>query len=144
MIYQIIIISVGGLIGLIFFKKTGPNFLKGFLIMLLVILLFSLSNQQYIIDSSFFVFGLLALAFSAYSLYKQNWLSLIISLFTVISVFVDFMIYSYVNEFKWLMIIPILSFVLVLRRWRDYEKELSILTVFAAYESTEFLQLFEY
>ena len=52
--------------------------------------------------------------------------------------------YPYANELKLLMIIPIVSYALTFREKEKYENELSILTIFVAYELNEFIKLTEY
>ena len=49
--------------------------------------------------------------------------------------------FPYANELKLLMIIPIVSYVLTFRKKDKYENELSVLTIFVAYELAELINL---
>ena len=133
--------SFDALTGLFLFKNSNSLFLKGLLLGLITMIVIGFSKQVYLIDSSFVVFGLLALAFTSYSLLNKKWSQAIVGFFAFLSVASDFLLYDYVASIKWLMIIPVISYIYTLWQQGDYKKELAILTLFAIYELTEFLQL---
>ncbi len=51
--------------------------------------------------------------------------------------------YPYANELKLSMLIPIVCYALTFRKLESYRTELSISTIFIAYELSEFLKLTE-
>jgi len=139
MTYGRIIILIGVLIGILLFKKTKPNFLKGILIGLVVSYGLSFFENELLADISFFSFGLLSLTFTIYSGIKRKWLSLIIGLFAFVSFFGGLMYWPYANELRLLMLVPILCYLMTFRKWESYKTELSILTIFVASELSQFL-----
>ena len=141
--YAKIIIGIGILIGIILFKKTKPKLLVGILVGLIISFFLSFIENELLTNISFISFGILSLIFVAYSGIKRKWLNLIIGLFAFVSFFSKLMHYPYANELKLLMIIPFVCYVLTLRKKEKYENELSILTIFVAYELSEFFKLIE-
>ncbi len=143
MTYEKIIIGIGILIGIFLFKKTKPKFLVGILVGLIISFLLSFIENQLLTNISFISFGILSLLFFVYSGIKRKWLNLIIGIFAFVSFFSKLMHYPYANELKLLMIIPIVSYALTFRKREEYKNELSILTIFVAYELSEFIKLTE-
>lgn len=139
--YYTIIILIGVLIGIFLFNKTKPNFLKGILIGLVVSYGLSFFENELLADISFISFGLLSLIFTIYSGIKRKWLSLIIGLFAFVSFFAKFMYWPYANELRLLMIVPIVCYLMTFRKWESYKTELSILTIFVAYELSQFISI---
>jgi hypothetical protein len=139
-----IIIGIGILIGILLFKKTKPKILVGILVGLIISFVLSFIENELLTNISFISFGILSFIFVAYSGIKIKWLNLIIGLFAFVSFFSKLMHFPYANELKLLMIIPIVCYVLTLRKKEKYENELSILTIFAAYELSEFIKLTEH
>jgi len=144
MTYGKIIIGIGILIGIFLFKKTEPKLLVGVLVGLIISFVLSLIESEFLTNISFVSFGVFSLIFFVYSAIKRKWLNLIIGLFAFVSFFSKLMHYPYANELKLLMIIPIVSYALTFRKKEKYENELTILTIFIAYELTEFIKLTEY
>jgi hypothetical protein len=139
MTYGRIIILIGVLIGILLFKKTKPNFLKGILIGLIFSYGLSFLDNELLVGISFLSFGFLSLIFTVYSVLKRKWLSLIVGLFVFISFIAHIMYLPYANELRLLMIVPILCYLMTFRKWESYKTELSILTIFVAYELSQFL-----
>jgi len=139
--YDSIIIGIGILFAILLIKKTIPRYLVGILIALVICYGLSLADNGLLNTISFYGFGTLGLMFSVYSLIKTNWLNLIIGFFAFISFFWKVMHYPYANEIKLVMIIPIICFCLTLIKKKEYKNELSILTLFVAYELIEFINL---
>ena len=142
--YGKIIIGIGILIGILLFKKTKPKILVGILVGLIISFALSFIENQLLANISFISFGILSFIFFVYSGTKRKWLNLIIGIFAFVSFFSKLMHYPYANELKLLMIIPIVSYALTFRKKEKYESELSILTIFFAYELSEFAKLIEY
>ena len=144
MAFAKIIIGIGILIGILLFKKTKPKLLVGILVGLIISFVLSFIENELLTNISFISFGILSLIFFAYSGIKRKWLNLVIGLFAFVSFFSKLMHYPYANELKLLMIIPILSYALTFWKKEKYENELSILTIFVAYELSEFIKLTEH
>jgi hypothetical protein len=144
MTYGNIIIGIGILVGIFLFKKTEPKLLVGVLIGLIISFVLSLIESELLTNISFVSFGVLSLIFFVYSAIKRKWLNLIIGLFAFVSFFSKLMHYPYANELKLLMIVPIVCYALTFRKKEKYKNELTILTIFIAYELTEFIKLTEY
>ena len=142
--YGKIIIGIGILIGILLFKKTKPKILVGILVGLIISFVLSLIENELLTNISFISFGILSLIFVVYSGIKRKWLNLIVGLFAFVSFFSKLMHYPYANELKLLMIVPIISYALTFRKKEKYETELSILTIFVAYELNEFIKLTEH
>lgn len=143
MTYGKIIILLSIIIGIFLFNKTKPNFSKAILIGLILSFSASFFENDLIANISFLSFGILSLVFSIYSGINKKWLSLIICLFAFISFLFKSMYYPYANELKLSMLIPIVCYALTFRKLESYKAELSILTIFVAYELSEFLKLIE-
>ncbi|MFP4846039.1 hypothetical protein [Winogradskyella sp. PE311] len=143
MTYGKIIILFGIIIGALLFKKTKPSILKGILIGLILSFGISFFENDILANTSFLSFGILSLVYSVYCGIKKKWLSLIIGLFAFISFFFKAMYYPYANELKLSMLIPIVCYALTFRKLESYKTELSISTIFVAYELSEFLKLTE-
>lgn len=139
MTYGRIIVLIGVLIGLLLIKKTKPNFIKGILIGLIFSFGISFFKTELSFIISIYSFKVLSLTFIIYSGIKRKWLSLIIGLFAFVSFFAKFMYWPYANELRLLMIVPILCYLMTFRKWESYKTELSILSIFVAYEFSEFL-----
>lgn len=138
MTYDKIIISIGVLIGLSLFKKTNPIFLKATLIGLILSFGLSFFSEKLLINISFFSFGILTFIFAAYSGLNKKWMNLIIGFFAFMSFLWSFMNWLLIGELRFLMLIPIICFAVILRKLRDYKNELSILTILVTYELTQF------
>ncbi len=136
-----IIVGIGILIGILLFKKTKPNLLIGILIGLVISFFLSFIENQLLTNISFINFGILSLVFSVYSGIRRKWLNLTIGIFVFVSFFSKLMHYPYANEFRLLMIIPIACYGLTFVKKENYKNELSILTIFVAYELSEFTKL---
>jgi hypothetical protein len=141
--YGKIIIGIGILIGILLFKKTKPKLLVGILVGLIISFALSFIENQLLTNISFISFGIFSLIFSVYSGIKRKWLNLIIGIFAFVSFFSKLMHYPYANELKLLMIIPIVCFGLTFIKKEKFKNELSILTIFVAYELSEFIKLIE-
>lgn len=138
--YEIIII-IGLLIGIFLFKTTQPKFLKAILIGLIVTSTLFFIENKILINISFYGFGILTLLFTIYSGLKRKWLNLTIGFFAFASFVFSAMNFPYANELKLLMIIPILCYILTFIKFKEYKNAVSISTILAAYELTEFLEL---
>lgn len=136
-------IIIETIIGFLLFKKTKPNFSKGILIGLILSFVVSFFENQILTNISFLIFGILSLTFSIFSGINKKWLNLIIGLFAFISFIFKAMHYPYANELKLSMLIPVLCYVLAIRKWEYHKSEFSILTIFVAYELSELLKLNE-
>lgn len=124
----------------LFWHKTNSNLLKGILVGLIICATAGFSKQAYIVDSTYFFFGVLALIFSCYAFINKKWSALIIASFTFLSVCSSFFFYDYMESIKFLMIVPILTMLFVMKEWNKHINELSILVVFSIYALTQFLQ----
>lgn len=143
MIYTKIIIGIGVAIGLLLYKKTNPIILKVILIGLALSYGSSFFMQFSIGTTAYLSFGLIALVFAILSGVNKKWMSLIIGLFAFMSFLFYFNHYPYVNIMRLLMLIPIASYSLILRKWNQHINRLSVLTILAAYELTELILLIE-
>lgn len=141
--YTNIIMLIGILVGILLFKKTNPIFLKGLLLGLILSFALSFFQNSFLKSVSYISFGLIALVYTIISGRKKKWLNLVISFFVFLSLLFKFNHLAYANELQLGMIIPIICFALVLKDWKTHLSELSILSIFFAYEITEFIQLAE-
>ena len=140
--YVRIIILIGIIIGIILFKKTKPNFLKGILIGFILSFAISFFENELISATiSRLSFGILIFVFSVYNGINKKWLNLIIGLFAFTSFFFKSMYYPYASELQLLMIIPLIIYIVILAKDKLENNQLSILTILAAYELTDFLKL---
>lgn len=124
----------------LFWHKTSSTLLKGILIGLIICATAGFSKQTYIVDSTYFIFGVLALIFSGYAFINKKWFALIIAAFTFLSVCSSFFFYDYLESIKFLMIVPIITMLFIIKEWHKHINELSILGVFSIYALTQFLQ----
>jgi len=133
------IIGVGIIVGLYLFGKTKPTFLKAILVGFILSYGLTFFNGTILIDISFFSFGILTLGFTVWSGLHKKWLNSVIGLFGFLSFLWGLLHYEHVNLLQFLMTIPIILFILTLFNLRKYKGEMSILTILAAYELTEFV-----
>ncbi len=129
------------LIGLLFYKKTKPRLLKILLLSLCFSIVLSFFNNPYL-TISYFTFGATILIFSIYCLVKQKWLSFIIGGFYFTSFMMQVLHWKYGNEMKLLMIIPIISFFIILKNRKKHINEFSILLIIFADQLPRFLSFF--
>tara|TARA_R110000744_G_C18951541_1_gene515734 strand:+ start:59 stop:502 length:444 start_codon:yes stop_codon:yes gene_type:complete len=136
-----IIIGIGVLIGLLLYNRTKPNTLKGILIGLTLSYGGGYFMEFPIGTVAFISFGIVALGFTVWSGLNKKWFSLIIGVFTFLSFIWTLFDYQFWNFLQFLMIIPLTCYIWILSRWRKHINELSILTILASFELTEFLIL---
>lgn len=140
--YKIIII-IGIFIGLLRFRQTNPIFLKFILIGYVLSFGMTFFKGYFPMSIAFYSFGILTLLFIFYNVINKKWLNSLIGFIVFISFTWSMMNWVNGNEIRLLAIIPILSFILILRNWKKYKNELSILTILSIYELTEFIKLLE-
>jgi len=137
-----IIIIIGICVGILLYKKTKPNFLKGILVALILSFILSFSESNLLINIAFICFGVLSFIYSIYSVLHKNWLNLVIGLAAFVSFFFKTQHYPYISLIQLLMIIPIACYFLMFVKKKRMIKELSIVTLFVAYEISEFMRFF--
>lgn len=121
------------------FNKTKPDFLKAILIGFSVCYGLGYFAEFPLGTFAFILFGILALLFVIWCGKNNKWIGFLIGVFTLISYVWMFLSYPYANELRLMMIIPIFGYVWALTKYRNYKKELSILTILASFELSEFL-----
>lgn len=143
MSYKKIIFLIAVIIGILLFQRTKPNILKGILIGLILSIGIPFFENELLTTISFLSFGVLVFIFSIHRGFNKKWLSLIIGLFAFILFFFRAMYFPYINELRLSMLIPILCYMMIFKKWELYKTELSILTILVAYELSEFIKLVE-
>jgi len=138
-----LILSIGFIVGILLFKNTKPNLLKGILIGLIISFGISFFDNKALVNISYLSFGVFSLIFGIYSGINKKWLHLIIGLFVFISFLFKMMHFPFSNEVKLLMLIPIIAYIISLIKLKSYKNGLSISTIFVAYLLTEFIVLLE-
>ena len=141
MTISILIMLVGILIGAMLFRQTQPKILQVILIGLILSLTLPFLNVPILSTISFYLFGILNFIFILFSLKNNKKLSIIIAFLVFLSFLINMMHFPYVNEIRILMLIPILCFILVLKKSKLYKPELSILVIFFAFALREFWYL---
>lgn len=141
MTQQKIIIGIGILAGLLLYPKTKPTFLKSILIGLSISFGLTFFKNQLLVNLSFFSFGMLTLGFSIHQAANGKWTNFAIGVFAFLSFIWGLFQYPFVGELRLLMLIPIGIYIWTLiKKWK-VENGLSVLTVLAFYEISEFLIL---
>jgi hypothetical protein len=141
MTQQKIIIGIGILAGLSLFLKTKPTLLKGILIGLAISFGLTFFKNQFLTDLSFFSFGILTLGFSVHQAINRKWTNFVIGLFSFLFFIWGLFQYPFTGELRFLAVLPVGLYVWTLvKKWKT-ENSLSILTVLAFYELSEFLIL---
>ncbi|MDV7139772.1 hypothetical protein R3X28_12840 [Maribacter sp. TH_r10] len=143
MTYQNIIIGIGLLVGLFLFPKTKPNLLRAIFIGLAISFGLSFFKEPLLLNLSFFSFGALTLGFLIYQGLNGKWTNFVIGLFAFLSFLWSSMNWLLIGELRFLMLVPVGLYVWTLIKKRESENGLSILTVFACYELSEFVILME-
>jgi hypothetical protein len=138
---EIIILGMAILVGLFLFRITKPKFVKGILIGLIVCIILALFQIKFLSNISFVGFGILSLIYSVYSLINKNWRNLVIGFFAFTSFLFGMLHWRYGTELQLSMLIPIMIYIATLTKWREFKSELSVLTIFVAYEILIFLTL---
>lgn len=143
MTYQKIIIGIGVLAGFFLLPKTRPTLLKVILIGFIVSFGLSFFLEKLLINLSFFSFGVLTLGFSIHQGVNEKWRNFTIGLFAFLSFIWSLMHWLFIGELRFLMIIPITIYLWILIKKQESKNELSIITILACYELSEFLILME-
>lgn len=141
--YEKSILIAAIIIGIFQFKRTTPMLLKRILVGLIVSITLSFFDNTILKFFSLLTFGVLSLVFSIHSLINKKWFALVIGFFVFISFVFKSMHFPYANELSLLMVIPILCYLLILKKWKYHLNRLSILTFFVAYQLGEFITLIE-
>jgi len=128
-IYKTIILIVV-LAGLFFYKKTKPKGLKFLLILLSLSIVYMILFHNKNLSIPYLIFGSSAILFTVYCALKNKWLSFVIGLFGFVSFIQNVLHWKYGNEISLLMIIPIISFILILINRKKHINEFSILLIF--------------
>lgn len=136
-----IILGIGTILGIYFFKKIKPPFLKVIFIGLCISFALPYFEKQEITNIGYFGFGIFSLLYLIHCFIKKNILNIIISLFAFFSFFSMYMSFPFANERKLMMIIPIITYFITLRKILQYENEISILTILTSYELAELMNL---
>jgi hypothetical protein len=143
MTYQNFIIGIGILVGLFLLPKTKPNFQRTILIGLVISFGLSFFKEPLLLNLSFFSFGALTLGFFISQGLKRKWTNFVIGLFAFLSFLWSLMNWLLIGELRFLMIVPVGLYIWTLIKKRESENGLSILTVLACYELSEFIILME-
>ncbi len=128
-----IIFGIGVLIGVLFIKKANPTLLKLITIGLGVSYVLSLITTMTAVIG-FICFGFLSLVFGVYSVVKKLWLNAIIAFFVTITItqaVLGFSDYYYIKV-RFLLIIPILCYILICINRKKHLNEFSVLTILMA------------
>ena len=139
--YWKIIIGLGIILGIYFFKKISPKYLKFIFIGLSISFALPYFEKQEITNVGYFGFGIFSLLYLIHCLIKKSTLNIIISLFAFFSFFSMYMGFPFANERKLMMIIPIITYFITLKKIRQYENEISILTILTSYELAELMNI---
>ena len=143
MTYHHIIFGIGIIIGLFQFNKTRPFFSKIILLGLVICVLLSFLKVKWSINIAFFGFGLFVMVYMFWSLISKNWLGFISAFLVILVMLFRILHWSFIYETRALLIIPIIWFLIKLRKKGLTMKELSIMTILTSFNLTEFLALFE-
>ncbi|PWH84679.1 hypothetical protein DIT68_13215 [Brumimicrobium oceani] len=81
------------------------------------------------------------MVFAVFSLKKKKYLAFFISFFIFSSFLMKTTNFQFANSMGYLMLIPIICFVLILSNFKNYKNELSILVIFTAYNMGEFFKI---
>ena len=137
------ILLLGVILSLLFFGQTKPVKYKYLLIGLIVSILMGFSNQTYLVDSFYFIFGILTLIYSIFSFIDKKQINLVIGIFVFFSVFIDFFLYSFSDVFQYLILIPVLlSFYYIIKNRNKHSTTISIVILLACYGISELMELF--
>ena len=136
-----IILGIGTILGLYFFRKIKPTYLKVIFIGLCLSFALPYFEKQEITNIGYFGFGFFSLLYLIHCIIKKRILNIIISLFAFFSFFSMYMGFPFANERKLMMIIPIITYFITFKKIRQYENEISILTILTSYELAELMNI---
>lgn len=137
--FEKIIFGVAVLLGLLLFRQTKLLLLKVILIGLAICYVLSFFPDYIDINIAFFGFGLLTFGFTFWSGIERRWIVMLIGLFAFLSFSWSYLNLEFWGLLQFLMIIPLGCYAWALYKRRAYHQELSVLTVIAGFELTEFL-----
>ena len=138
-----IIIGLGVFFGLLLFFRTKTIFLKVVLVSLSACLILGYFTELPIKSEVFVAFGIFVLVFSGWAVGKRKWIEGVIGFFALLSVLWILLDYPQYNLLQFLMIIPLACYIWTLFKWQKYNPLISVLTVLAAYEFSEFVRLLQ-
>ena len=136
---EILIFRIGILIGLLLFGITKQKFVKGILIGLIISYALSFFKIQLLTTVGHISFIILCLVYSIHSVINKNWRNLIIGFFAFASLLFGILHWNYGGEVQLSMLIPIVAYLSLFTKWRKYKSEISVLTIFVAYEISQFV-----
>lgn len=136
-----IILGIGTILGLYFFRKIKPTYLKVIFIGFSISFALPYFEKQEITNIGYFGFGLFSILYLIHCLIKKNIPNIIISIFAFFSFVSMYMGFPFANERKLMMIIPIITYFITLKKIRQYENEISILTILTSYELAELMNI---
>ena len=139
-----IIFYLGLLLSAALFHKTHPSLLKGILAALIFSMITAyLSENSVVITASYALFATVALVYSTYSALQGKWIYVVVGVFTVFYYLFTTFYWSYLPILLLLMIIPLVCYAIILRRWKSHQSNLGVLTIMASSELTWFISYFE-
>lgn len=136
-----IILGLGSIFGIYFFRKIKPTYMKAIFIGLCISFYLPYFEKQQITNIGYFGFGFFSLLYLIHCIVKKSIPNIIISIFAFFSFISMYMSFPFANERKLLMIIPIIAYFITLKKIRQYENEISILTILTSYELAELINI---
>jgi hypothetical protein len=127
------------LVGLTLIFKTKPHLLKIVLIGLGLSFGLTFFRQSLALNIAIISFGVLTIIFSVYCILQKKYLAFIIGLFGVLSFLWSFFNYEFSGFIQASMIIPVICYIVILTKLKKNISELSVLTILATFEMTEFI-----
>ena len=139
-----IIFYLGLLSSAALFHKTQPPLLKGILVALIFSMFIAyLSDNSVVITVFYAIFATVALVYSTYSALHGKWIYVVVGVFTVLYYLFTTFYWPFLPILLLLMIIPLVCYVIILRRWKWHQTNLGILTIMASSELNWFIRYFE-
>lgn len=137
-----IIIILAIFFGIFSFQKLESKLLKVLFFGFVLSFISSFFDRDLFFDFSFISFGIFVLTYFIYSLYLKKLVPASISFFALASFIFKILYWPFASEIRVVMLIPLVLFIISLINFEKYKSQISILSIIAAYEFTEFFQLF--
>jgi hypothetical protein len=140
--YTKIIIGVGLFFGIIYFKKTNPNYLKLIVIGFIISFSISLFEIGRLKSLGFYLFGLMSLLYSVHCVVKMKWNKIVISFFAFFTFLAMYFQFPFSNERKIALIIPVVLALFLIKNIKKNENEIAIIFILSSYQCKELLSIF--
>lgn len=114
-------------------QEKTETFDKAIFILLIIALLIGNSTQQYRIDTAAGLLTIFTLSYSIYNLVHKKIMVAIHNMLVGLPFLISLFLFPYYSYAKWIMLLPIFLYILILFNWKENESALPVTTLLTVY-----------